>query len=178
MCTTRTWVKWSGWTPSSGLPSMHTSMSRSQGPVPSELTAARGTSSTSVIRWLITARGPGITYLLPKGLWRGHDDAIKALLALCVGNSPVTGEFPSQRPVTRSFDVFFDHHLNDWLSKQSWGWWYETPSRSLWRHDNEYSRFSCVFLWLNGMMGSMPPLCQMWLTHKQLETHGYTEGIV
>ena len=31
-----------------------------------------------------------------------------ALLALCAGNSPVTGEFPSQRPVTRSFDVFFD----------------------------------------------------------------------
>ena len=31
-----------------------------------------------------------------------------ALLALCVGNSPVPGEFPSQRPVTRSFDVFFE----------------------------------------------------------------------
>ena len=31
-----------------------------------------------------------------------------ALLALCAGNSPVTGEFPTQRPVTRSFDVFFD----------------------------------------------------------------------
>ena len=35
-----------------------------------------------------------------------------ALLALCAGNSPVTGEFPSQRPVTQSFDVFFDLHLN------------------------------------------------------------------
>ena len=30
---------------------------------------------------------------------------------LYVGNSPVTGEFPAQRPVTRSFDVFFDLHL-------------------------------------------------------------------
>ena len=51
-------------------------------------------------------------------------------------NNPVTGEFPSQRPVTRGFDVFFDLRLNKQLSKQSWGWWFETPSRSLWRHYN------------------------------------------
>ena len=44
------------------------------------------------------------------------------------------GEFPTQRPVTRSFDVFFDRRLNKPLSKQSWGWWFETLSRSLWRH--------------------------------------------
>ena len=31
-----------------------------------------------------------------------------ALLSLCEENSPVTGEFPSQRPVTRSFELFFD----------------------------------------------------------------------
>ena len=53
------------------------------------------------------------------------------------GNSPVIGEFPSQRPVTRSFDVFFDLRLNKRLSKQSWDWWFETPSGSLWRHCNE-----------------------------------------
>ena len=41
---------------------------------------------------------------------------------LCAGNSPVTGEFPSQRLVTRSFGVFFDLRLNKRLSKQSWGW--------------------------------------------------------
>ena len=35
-----------------------------------------------------------------------------ALLALCAGNSPVTGEFPAQRPVTQSFGVFFDLRLN------------------------------------------------------------------
>ena len=40
---------------------------------------------------------------------------------------------PSQRPVTWSFDVFFDLHLNKRLSKQSWGWWFEMPSFSLWR---------------------------------------------
>ena len=64
-------------------------------------------------------------------------EAFSALLAICVGNSPVTGEFPSQRPVTRSFDVFFDLRLNKLLSKQSQGWWFETPSNSLWRHCNE-----------------------------------------
>ena len=44
---------------------------------------------------------------------------IFAWLAFCAGNSPVTGEFHSQRPVTRSFDVFFDLRLNKRLSKQS-----------------------------------------------------------
>ena len=48
------------------------------------------------------------------------------------------GEFPAQRPVTRSFDVFFDLRLNTRLSKQWWGWWFETPSSPLWRHCNAY----------------------------------------
>ena len=48
-----------------------------------------------------------------------HNDAIMTLLALCAGNSLVIGEFPAQRPVTRSFDVFFDLCLNKRLSKQS-----------------------------------------------------------
>ena len=61
-------------------------------------------------------------------------ETFSALLALCVGNSPVTGEFPAQRPVTRSFDIFYQR-LNKRVSKQSWGWWFDTPSRSLlWRH--------------------------------------------
>ena len=64
---------------------------------------------------------------------------ISALLAICAWNSPVPGEFPAQKPVTRSFDVFFDLRLNKRLSKQSWGWWFETPSRPLWRHYNEHS---------------------------------------
>ena len=58
------------------------------------------------------------------------------ILALCWGNSPTTGEFHSQRPVTRSFGVFFDPHLNKRLSKLSRRRWFETPSRSLWRHCN------------------------------------------
>ena len=63
-------------------------------------------------------------------------ETFSALLALCAGNSPITGEFPAQRPVTRSFDVFFDLRLNKRLSKQSWGWWFETLSRPLRRHRN------------------------------------------
>ena len=44
-------------------------------------------------------------------------EIFSALLAICAGNSPVPGEFPTQRPVTRSFDVFFDLRLNnDWVN--------------------------------------------------------------
>ena len=49
--------------------------------------------------------------------WRHRMETFSALLAICAGNSPVPGEFPTQRPVTRSFDVFFDLRLNKRLSK-------------------------------------------------------------
>ena len=68
--------------------------------------------------------------------WRHQMETFSALLAICAGNSPVPGEFPTQRPVTRSFDVFFDLRLNKRLSKQWWGWWFETLSRPLWRQRN------------------------------------------
>ena len=74
--------------------------------------------------------------------WSHQMETFSALLALCAGNSPVTGEFPTQRPMTRSFDVFFDRRLNKRLSKQSWGLWFETPSRLLWRHCNGNCRSS------------------------------------
>ena len=63
-------------------------------------------------------------------------ETFSALLAICAGNSPVIGEFPAQRPVTQSFDVSFDLRLNTRLSKQWWGWWFETPSCPLWRYCN------------------------------------------
>ena len=66
-------------------------------------------------------------------------ETFSALLAICGGNSPVPGEFPTQKQVTRSFDVFFDLRLNKRLSKQSWGWWFKMPLRPLWRHSNENS---------------------------------------
>ena len=62
--------------------------------------------------------------------WRHQMEAFSALLAL----SLVTGVFPSQRPVTRSFGVFFDLRLNKRLNKKSRCRWFEMPSLSLWRN--------------------------------------------
>ena len=68
--------------------------------------------------------------------WRHQMETFSALLNICARNSPVAGEFLAQRPVTRSFDVFFDLGLNERLGKQSWDWWFKTPSRTLWRHSD------------------------------------------
>ena len=81
--------------------------------------------------------------VLDMSWWRLLMGMFSALLALCVWNSPVTGEFPSQIPVTRSFNVFFDLRLNEWLSKQSRDWWSETPSYPLWRHSNVIASTGC-----------------------------------
>ena len=53
-------------------------------------------------------------------------ETFSALLAICV----------AQRPVTRTFGVFFDLRLNKRLSKQWWDCWFYTPSSPLWRHCN------------------------------------------
>ena len=71
--------------------------------------------------------------------WRHQMETFSALLAFCAGNSPVTGEFPSQRPVTRIFDVFFHLCLNKRLNKQSQSWWFETPWRPSWCHCNAHA---------------------------------------
>ena len=75
-------------------------------------------------------------WLYSTSWWHHQTETFFVLLALCAGNSPVNGEFPTQRPVTRSFDIFFDLSLNKQFSKQPWGWWFETPSWSLWHHCN------------------------------------------
>ena len=69
--------------------------------------------------------------------WRHQMEIFSALLAFCAGNSPVIGEFPLQRPVTRSFDVFFDLRLNKGLSKQWRRWWFDTSQCLLWRNCNK-----------------------------------------
>ena len=78
-------------------------------------------------------RGGGVVILMafssPVAWWRHQMETFSALLAICAGNSPASGEFPAQRPVTRNFDVFFDLRLN----KHSWGWWFETLLCLLWR---------------------------------------------
>ena len=96
-------------------------------------------------------------------------ETFSTLLALCAGNSPVTGEFPSQRPVTRSFEVFFDLRLNQRLSKLSWGWWFETQLCSLWRHCNDWFKFGAV-----RQYRSLPELMLNYLVVWYLSPHGIT----
>ena len=60
-----------------------------------------------------------------------------------IHQSPVNSP---HKPVTRSFDVFFDLCLNKRLSKQSRGWWFETSSSSLWRHCNAETAYCTCFM--------------------------------
>ena len=84
-----------------------------------------------------------LTITLRNTWWRHEMETFSAQLAICAGNSAVLGEFPVQKPVMRSFDVFFDLRLNKRLSKQSWGWWFETLPRPLWRQSNGLE--GCVY---------------------------------
>ena len=86
---------------------------------------------------------------LARSWWLHQMETFSALLALSAGNSPVPGEFPTQRPVTRSSDVFFDLRLNKRLSKQSWDWWSKKPSRPLWRHRNGSLWISSLYRYQN-----------------------------
>ena len=91
--------------------------------------------------WLIvTALGCNcylsvIMWMRPKSVAQKafHDDVIKwkyfSVTVPLWGDPPITSGFPSQRPVTPSFDAFFDLHQNKWWSKQSRRRWFESPSR-------------------------------------------------
>ena len=83
--------------------------------------------------------------------WIHQMETFATLLAHWAGNSPVTGEFPSQRPVAQIFDVLSYLRLKQ-LSIQSRHWWIETSSRSLWRYCNEIIRG----LWLMYAYLSLP----------------------
>ena len=79
----------------------------------------RWTSDESFAKWYHFR----FSVLQVSSTWCRHQmETFSALLAICAGNSPVTGEFPTQRPVTRNFDVLFDLRVNKRLSKQSRGW--------------------------------------------------------
>ena len=92
---------------------------------------------------------PGHQHVFIWSSWRHQMEFFSALLAICAGNSPVTGEFPAQRPVTRSFAVFLDLRLNKRLSKQWWGWQFGTPLRPFCRHCS-----GCTYL-LVGSVGKI-----------------------
>ena len=79
-------------------------------------------------------------------------ETFSALLALCADNSPVYGEFPAQRPMTQSFDVFFDLRLIKQLSKHLRDWWFETLSRPLWRHCNVDKTTHCAVVTDTGFL--------------------------
>ena len=64
----------------------------------------------------------------------GNVSRVTGRLPFSEGNSPITGELPSQRPVTRSFGIFLDLKR---LSKPSRRRWFETLSHSLWRNCND-----------------------------------------
>ena len=51
--------------------------------------------------------------------WRHGIGTLCALLALCEGNPPVNGGFPSQRPVMQTLDFFFGNSINKLLDKRS-----------------------------------------------------------
>ena len=104
--------------------------------------AGRYHNNRHFLEWILNVQVPG-------AWWRHQMETFSALLAICAGNSPVPGEFPAQRPVKRSFGVFFDLRLNKRLSKQSWGCWFETPPGSLWRHCIEFCvRIAWLLPWV------------------------------
>ena len=96
--------------------------------------------------WSWLTRLMGCWLFSAKPWWRHQMETFSALLTLFQGNPPATGGFPSQGPVTRSFDVFFDLrlHMDKRLSKQWRRRWFETPSRSSWRQCNAKT-------WTNGL---------------------------
>ena len=104
-----------------------------------------------------------------------HDDVIKWK------HFPVTGEFPSQRPVTRSFDVFFDLRLNKQLNKHLRRWQFETPSH---HHDvtvltSAFSIFFCFPLiifgeWVWSRCGSFVTAPESYLLRHQWPFHLYS----
>ena len=80
--------------------------------------------------------------------WRQQMETFSALLALCEGNPPVNGGFPSQGPETRSFGIFFHLRLNKRLSKQSRRW-------LLRRHRAHYDvTVMCYCIWTMGVAGA------------------------
>ena len=94
------------------------------------------------------------------------DEFVIEMMASSNGNifrvtGHLCGEFPTQRPITRSFDVYFDLRTNKRLSKQSWRWWFETPSRPLWHHRNGDDTSGKLFLVANDSYRKYDPICEM-----------------
>ena len=133
---------------------------------------------------VITKRQPVISKRM---MTSSNGNIFRVTGPLC-GEFTGPGEVPTQRPVTRSFDVFFDLRLNKRLSKQPWGWWFETPSWSLWRQCNGLAsrRSLCKY----NFHGTISTHCQLqmpsfstesclviwlWYIDRNMVSWGYTE---
>ena len=78
--------------------------------------------SQPILSWPLQRLPDFCPILTPSPWWRHQMEAFSALLAICAGNSPVPGEFPTQRPVTRSF-VFslICVWINGWVNNREAG---------------------------------------------------------
>ena len=108
------------------------------------LTIVKGISvETSLLCIRCKHTWPCLRWCGTMGMMMSSNGNIFRITGPLCGEFTGPGEFPAQKPVTRSFDVFFDLRPNKWLCEQPWGWWFETPSWSLWRlcngdDNNEY----------------------------------------
>ena len=115
---------------------------------------------------VVTSLGKGtrITMRLENIMMTSSNGNIFRVTGPLCGEFTGPGEFPTQRPVKRSFDVFFDLHLNTRLSKQPWGWWFETLSWLLWRHCNVASCISDTMnVWLLDGFGNVTTYEYKWM---------------
>ena len=115
--------------------------------------------------------------------WRHQMEIFSALLAMCAGNPH--GEFPTQRPVTRSFDVFFDLRRSKWLSKQSWGGGQRVEAQVLINmvtssngnifrvtgHVGNELKHKCSLTWWRHQMEIFSALLAMWATSWSTSAH-------
>ena len=111
---------------------------------------------------LFNLNNPNLFHDDPGYIMTSSNGSIFRVTGLCAGNSPVSVDFPAQRPVTRSFDIFlFDLRLNKRLSEQPWGSWFETSSCPLWRH---------CYVWYSVLVCSHVEICD-WLLRDNELTH-------
>ena len=109
---------------------------------------SNGTSRYSGCRWSGHAKGRARNshhlvevhcshYGNQRNVMTSSNGSISCVTGPLCGEFTGQGEFPSQRPVTRSFDVFFDQRLSKRLNNSCTHRWFETPSWLLWLHCNE-----------------------------------------
>ena len=105
-------------------------------------------------------------------LWRHQIETFSALLAICAGNSPITGEFPAQRPVTWSFDVFFDLCLNKRLINNR-------EAGDLRRHHSHYdvTLMNGAIGLANGSATKITRWLSEWITHAFTHSNMYARNL-